>query len=165
MDLHSEESLSEIKRVVDMDIEPVDLGWGREPARLLSIDAAILSLKRNAAAISEADRHTLCSSLHEARRCVVDGREDQLEYILNTLETHLNVSKPWSEDAKSIWLTAMNALLPDPYRAVRATMHAALRVEPGHSRAGLIEALRQRIRARLDEGILLMDELTPAPIG
>lgn len=155
---YSEESLSYLMWALQLGFEDALNGWGKESARLFSIDTAMSVLRRNDVVLAELDRQMLADRLHEARRMTVNGRDLELSYVQNTLETYLNHS--WSPNNRSIWLTAINSLLPSPYRAAEATVRAALVTDGATSSVDLIEVLRQRLRARLSEGLLLAE-----PVG
>lgn len=150
------DSLSTVKTLIEMDVEAADVGWGEEPARLFSIDTAMLVLRRNVTRLDELDRQALSNRLHEARRLVIAGREGELGFLQNELESYLTHS--WSSDARGIWITALNALLPSPYRAAETAVATALEVDRAGSVSDLAEVLRQRLRARLSEGSLLAEE-------
>lgn len=149
-------SLSTIKTSIEMDVEPADIGWGEEPARLFSIDTAMLVLRRNLFQLDELDRQTLHDRLHEARKLVVAGRDAELGFLQNELESYLAHS--WSPGSRGIWLTALDALLPSPYRAAEAVVATALAVDRAGTIGELTDQLRQRLRARLSEGYLLAEE-------
>lgn len=146
-------SLATIKRSIGMEVEASDVGWGEEPARLFSIDTAMLVLGRHGSSLDEPDRQMLSDRLHEARRLVVAGRDDELEFIQNELESYLSHS--WSFDCRSIWLSALDALLPSPFRAAETVVATALCVESPDSTDDLAEVLAQRLRARLSEATLM----------
>lgn len=95
------------------------------------------------------ERLQLSDSLQEARRLTVDGQIDELGYLQIALESHLTGAL-----SRGVWLTALNALMPCPYRAAEATLIAAMRLE-SHESFG--DMLRQRLRARLDEGMLMLE--------
>lgn len=155
----SRDSLSTLKALIDMDNEPTDVGWGQEPARLFSIDTAMLVLRRNMASLDELDRKALSNRLHEARRLSIAGQEGELGFLQSELETYLSHSG--SSKPRGIWLTALNALLPCPYRAAEIAVATALAVDAPASISDLAEVLRQRLRARLSEGTLMAEETSP----
>lgn len=149
------DSLAAVKRMIAMEVEPVDVGWSEEPARLFSIDTAMLVLRRNAANLEELERQALSIRLHEARRLVVSQREAELDFIQNELESYLAQTR--HAEARYIWLAAMDAMLPSPYRAAEAVVATALKME-GDELSDLTEVLQQRLRARLSEGSLMAEQ-------
>lgn len=146
-------SLPNIKRLIGMDVEIADVGWDKEPARLFAIDAALLALRRCSTELSEPERQALARILQEARRIAIDGRDSELGYLQNELEPYLAQSK-----SRWVWLTALNALLPSPFRAAETAVQAILLLEEPNVGDDIVEALRQRLRARLGEGTLMFEE-------
>lgn len=146
--------LSEIMYLVDVrGGAPAD-GWHAESARLFSIDAAILVVRRHSAQLSEADRQALMARLHEARRLAVAGRDSELGFIQTTLESYLALAEPgW---ARQVWLISIDALIPSPFRAALVVARNALFSETQPS-PNLARLLRERLLARLEEGSLLAE--------
>lgn len=145
-------SLPNIKRLIDMEVELSDVGWDTEPARLFAIDTALLALRRSATQLSELERQALVGILQEARRLAINGRDGELGYLQNDLEPFLAQST-----SRWVWLTALNALLPSPFRAAETAVQAVLLEDPD-GRDDIGEVLRQRLRARLGEGTLMFEE-------
>lgn len=135
-----------------MDIEPSDVGWSPETARLFSIDVAMLALRSLWGYMEVGERRELSDALQEARRLVVDGHDDELGYLQAALESHL-IRSPLRE----VWITALNALLPSPFRAAEATLQAVPPLNADEKSEPFADMLRQRLRARLGEGMLLLE--------
>lgn len=135
-----------------MEIGRSDVGWSPESARLFSIDVAMLASRRLWSSLDTRERRELSDALQEARRLVVDGHDDELGYLQTALESHL-VRSP----LRCVWLTALNALLPSPFRASEATLEAMISLEADKLSQPLRSMLRQRLRARLEEGMLLLE--------
>ena len=152
-DPYWEESLAFVRMATGAGVEASN-GWHQESARLFAIDAALVVLKSSLPQLEELDRQVIVNSLNEARRLVVDDRDGELGHLLYQLETRLTHS--WSLGARPIWLTAMNALLPSPYRAAQATVELAYRIV-GQDSDHLAEVLAERLMARVGEGSLLTD--------
>jgi hypothetical protein len=149
-ELNREASLAEVCRFIEAESD--SRGWTRESSRLFAIDIAMLVARGSFDQLDKEERDTLVGALSEARRLVVDDRDEELEWVLLALEPHLHRS---TTSSRSAWLTGMNALIPCPYRASVATCHAGLTINPEVA-DHLCSVLRQRLRARLDEGALLV---------
>ncbi|MEX0865524.1 MAG: hypothetical protein WD269_11750 [Acidimicrobiia bacterium] len=155
IELHRQESLAEVKKLIEVRSEETDDGWGRESARLFAIDIALLTTRRHFDRLSAADSRFLMVKLNEARRLVVDDRDHELGLVQGEFEPYLkHVVSP---GARVVWLTALNALLPSPYRAAVAALTAALTASPDQIE-DLSAILGQRLRARLGEGALLREK-------
>lgn len=150
------ESLIEVKEMTGMGTEPADDGWNAETARLFAIDVAMLMYKQDPNALAELDRIALLSRLGEARRLVVEGKDGDLGYVQNEFEVYMvRASNP---STRSIWLTAINAVIPSPFRAAKVCVEAALTLsEVGDDFPGRIV---DRLRARLEEGALITETST-----
>lgn len=140
-----------------MDVEPADVGWSEEPARLFSIDTAMLVLRKHGARLDEIERQGLSQRLHEARRLVVSDREAELDFIQRELEPYLAQARDAA--TRCIWLAAMNAMLPSPFRAAETAVATALKLDSPDP-ADLTEVLRERLRARMGEGTLMADQVS-----
>ena len=119
-----EESLSFVSMAIGAGASGAS-GWNVTTARLFAIDAASVVFRSNLARLCEFDRQVIAKSLSEARRLTVEGRESDLEEIQAMFESRLDYS--WGDEGRSVWLTAMNSLLPSPYRAAVTTVEAAYR--------------------------------------
>jgi hypothetical protein len=144
-------NLSEIMHLVDMQFGITSEGWNTETARLYAIDIAMLVLRRNVLVLAEVDRQTLTYQLQEARTLVVGGRDRELGFLQAALESHLNLARGPQE--RRLWLAAIDALLPNPYRAALVSTKNAL-CEDTDALAEFSNLLRDRLLARLGEGSL-----------
>ncbi len=145
-------TLSEIMHHVDMRSGVTSEGWNAETARLFAIDIAMLVLRRNILVLAEVDRQTLSYQLQEARSLVVAGRDSELGFIQAALETHLGLSDTSQE--RRLWLTAIDALVPSPFRAALIATRNALTLGTTEAVADFSALLRDRLLARLGEGSL-----------
>lgn len=144
--------LSEIMHHVDMASGVTAEGWNGETARLFAIDIAMLVLRRNILVLSEVDRQTLSYQLQEARSLVVAGRDSELGFIQAALETHLRLTETFQQ--RRLWLTAIDALVPSPFRAALIATRNALTLGTTEAVADFSALLRDRLLARLGEGSL-----------
>lgn len=150
IDLDQETSLIEIMHLVEGDLGLAPEGWNRETARLFAIDTAMAAIRRNITLLTESERHRLITHLQEARSLVVTGRDSELGFIQAAMETHLPLTA--NDTTRQIWLTAIDALLPSPYRAALVSTKSALSLRTGDSAADLPNLLWERLAARLGEG-------------
>jgi hypothetical protein len=144
-------NLTEIMHLVDMQFGMSAEGWNTETARLYAIDIAMLVLRRNVLVLAEVDRQTLTYQLQEARCLVVSGRDSELGFLQAALETHLALARGPQE--RRLWLAAIDALIPDPYRAALVSTKDALSAGT-EALAEVSTLLRDRLLARLGEGSL-----------
>lgn len=155
-------TLTEIMRLVEAAGE-VDLaGWNRKTARLFAIDAAMGAIRRDADALSEADRHNMTSYLQEAKSLVVADRDDELGFLQAAMEARLAPVTPGS--LRRLWLTAIDSLLPSPYRAALVSTENAISLGTSETLADLSTLLRDRLSARPGEGSLLLEPTTQLQI-
>lgn len=148
-------TLTEIMHMVDMPSGTTSTGWNAETARLFALDTAMTSIRRHLALISESDKHILVNRLHEARSLVVTGRDTELGFIQAYLETHLAMALP--EQERRVWLTAIDALIPCPFRSALVSTRNALSIKAMGGFTDVARLLRNRLLARLGEGSLLSD--------
>ena len=148
-------NLTEIMHLVDMQFGVTAEGWNSESARLYSIDIAMMVLRRNMLVLEEVDRQTLTHQLHEARSLVVSGRDSELGFLQATLESHLTLARGPQE--RRLWLAAIDALIPNPYRAALVSTKSALASGTTEALADFSSLLRDRLMARLGEGSLHSD--------
>ena len=134
-------------------------GWHRESARLFAIDIALTVVRRNMATMDDRDRSAVTRNLHEARTLTISGRDDELDFVLASLEVNLNAAETYRQ--RRVWLTAMDALLSSPYRAALVTTRNALSFGATDVFADLRGLIRERLVARLAEGNLLADRVIP----
>lgn len=154
-DPDQDSALTEIMLLVDMRFGSMHDGWNRESARLFAIDTAIMFIRRNIDAVSEADRQTLTARLQEARTLVVGDRDSELGFIQAGLESQLVLAKPGRE--RWVWLAAIDALLPSPFRAALVATRNAVALAAPETFSDLGAQLRGRLIARLGEGSLLAE--------
>lgn len=152
-------ALTEIMHLVDMEPGVTSDGWSRQTARLFAIDTAMVAVRRNLALMSEADRQSLVLLLQQARTLVTAHRDDELDFVQAALEAHLSKTAPGRE--RLVWLTAIDALLPSPYRAALVSTKSALSLGATEALVDLAELLRDRLLARLTEGSLHLEPATP----
>lgn len=152
-------TLTEIMHLVDMEPGVTSDGWSRQTARLFAIDTAIVAVHRNIALMSDADRQSLLLLLQQARTLVTDHRDDELDFVQAALEANLSQTVPGRE--RQVWLTAIDALLPSPYRAALVSTKSALSLGTTEALVDLTELLRDRLLARLTEGSLHLEPGTP----
>lgn len=144
--------LTEIMHLIDMRSGVTSEGWNTETARLFAIDIAMMVLRRNILVLAEVDRQTLAYQLQEARSLVVAGRDEELGFIQSALEAHLGL--PDTTQVRRLWLTAMDALVPSPYRAALIATRNAMALGPVEALSDFASLLRDRLLARLGEGSL-----------
>ena len=144
-------NLTEIMHLVDMQSGITSEGWNMETARLYAIDIAMLVLRRNVLVLAEVDRQTLTYQLHEARSLVVSGRDNELGFLQAALESHLSLARGPQE--RQLWLAAIDALIPNPYRAALVSTKNALSAST-EALADFSSLIRDRLIARLGEGSL-----------
>jgi hypothetical protein len=147
--------LTEIMHLVDMQPGVPADGWTRETARLFALDTVLMVARRNMLVFTEADRQSLAFQLQEARSLVVSGRDGELGFVQAALEAHLSLAAPGR--SRRLWLAAIDALIPSPYRAALVSTTNALALGTTEALADLSKLLRDRLLARLGEGSLLTD--------
>lgn len=150
--------LVEIMDLVHMASGSVKDGWGAQAARLYALDIAMVVVNRNVNVIAEAGRQTLFGRLQEARTLVVSGRDDELGFVQGALESHLALTREGRE--RHVWLTVIDAMIPNPYRAALITTRDALSLGATAAFSDVAGLARDRLVARLDEGKLMAH---PAP--
>lgn len=151
--------LDEIMHLVDVQSGVTFGGWTAETARLFAIDTAMTVVLRNNQVLTDADRQSLLLLLHEARRLVVGGRDRELGAVQSSLETHLPLATRTEE--RHLWLTAIDALVPDPFRSALISTRNALASQSNQYFADIRSRLHDRLLARLGEGSLLSEPPDP----
>jgi hypothetical protein len=146
-------ALSEIMHLVNVPYGVSHDGWNRESARLFAIDTAMTATRRHMATLTEADRHSINAYLQEARTLVVAGRDSELGFLQAALESHLALAAVGLP--RRLWLGAIDALIPSPYRAALVSTRNALSLGTTEAFTDLSKLLRDRLLARLGEGSLL----------
>jgi hypothetical protein len=145
-------SLSEIMHLIDMPSGVTSQGWNRETARHFALDSAQIATRRNLALLSEADRQSLILLLQQARSLVTAGRDDELDFIQAALQARVAPAEAPRE--RQVWLVAIDALIPSPFRAALVVTRGALSLGTTETFADLASLLRERLVARLAEGSL-----------
>ncbi|MFP3883092.1 MAG: hypothetical protein ACLFRT_04405 [Actinomycetota bacterium] len=112
-------------------------------------------IRRDAAVISEADRHNLTSYLREAKSLVVADRDDELGLLQAAMEARLSLITPGKH--RQLWLTAIDSLIPSPYRAALVSTENAISLGNPETLADLSTLLRDRLSAGSGEGSLLLE--------
>jgi hypothetical protein len=143
-------SLAEIMHLVDIPAGVVSDGWSGESARLFALDIAMTAIRRNLTALAESERQVLLQGLQQARTLVVGGRDDEIGFLQEAFEAQLRLASP---DKRQVLLSALDALIPDPYRAALVSVRDTLEMRETDS--DLAALLRDRLVARLGEGSLV----------
>lgn len=151
------ETLTGIMRRVSFSQDASPAGWTRQTARLFAMDAAMSVIRRDAAALSEADRHNLTSYLQEAKSLVVADRDDELGFLQAAMEARLSLITPGKH--RQLWLTAIDSLIPSPYRAALVSTENAISLGNSETLADLSNLLRDRLSAGSGEGSLLLEPI------
>lgn len=141
--------------LVDVQIGGATEGWNRESARLFALDTAMTAIRRDMTILSPSDSHSLVSYLHEARTLAVAGRDDELGFLQAAVESQMALVSPGSQ--RRLWLTAVDAMIPSPYRAALVSTKNALSPASAEDFMDMRDLLRERLVARLDEGALLSE--------
>lgn len=151
-------ALTEIMHLVDMKPGITSDGWSRQTARLFAIDVALVAVRRNMALMTEADSQSIVLLLQQARTLLTANRDDELDLVQAALEAHLSQTTPGRE--RQVWLTAIDSLLPSPYRAALISTRSALSLGATETLVDITELLRDRLLARLTEGSLHLEPAT-----
>lgn len=148
-------TLTRIMQLLDSTRDSDPSGWNPQTARLFAIDAAITVIHRDAAVLSEADRHNLTSYLREAKDLVLSDRDNELGLLQATIEVRLSLIAPGKR--RQLWLTAIDTLIPSPYRAAMVSTQNAISLGDARTLAYLSTLLRDRLSARSGAGSLHLD--------
>jgi hypothetical protein len=139
-----------------LEIERYRLGdWDEPYARLYAIDCASIVFRYHLPDLTDSARDLVQRLLHQALQLVTTGRENELASIERALMTGLEAA---SRVTRSVWLVALNAVLPDPFRAAVMSTEASLNAfgrVPNPRRDTVAEAVRRRVFARTEEAALL----------
>lgn len=130
-------------------------GWNRQNARLYAIDAASTAIRHEAAALSEADRHNLTSYLQEAKELALSDRDDELGFLQSAMEAQLSLITPG--ERRQLWLTAIDSLIPSPYRAALVSTENAIFLGGSGIRADLSTLLADRLSVDSDAGSVRLE--------
>jgi hypothetical protein len=139
-----------------LEIERYKLGaWDELHARLYAIDCASIVYRYHTPDLNEAAREIVQRLLHQALQLVTGGRENELASIEQGLMTGLESA---SSLTRPVWLVALNAVLPDPFRAAVMSTEGALLAfgrGPNPRRDAVAESVRRRVVSRTEEAALL----------
>lgn len=139
-----------------LEVERYRLGdWEETYARLYAIDCASIVFRYHTPDLTETARDLVQRLLHQTLQLVTAGRENELASIERALMTGLEAA---SRITRSVWLVALNAVLPDPFRAAVMSTEAALHAfgrGPNPRRDAVAESVRRRVFARTEEAALL----------
>lgn len=147
-------TLTEIMRLLDFAVDLDVSEWNPQTARLFALDAAMATIRRDAAVLSDADRHNLTSYLQEAKGLVVADRDHELGFLQAAMETRLSIISPG--ERRQVWLTAIDSLIPSPYRAALVSTENAISLGNRGTLASVSTLLRDRLSAGPGEGPLLL---------
>jgi hypothetical protein len=111
------------------------------------------------ALLSEADRQSIILLLQHARALVTAQRDNELGFVQAALEAHLDRTASGRE--RQVWLTAIDALIPSPYRAALVATKSALTLGATESLVDLVGLLRDRLLARITEVSLQAESTKP----
>jgi hypothetical protein len=144
-----------------LEIERFRLGeWDETYARLFAIDCASIVYRYYLPDLNETARDLVQRLLHQTMQLATAGRDNELASIERALMTGLQSA---SQVTRSVWLVALNAVLPDPFRAAVMSTDAALLAfgrGPNPRRDAVAESVRRRLISRTEEASLLS---VPAP--
>lgn len=132
--------------LVDMPDRVATDGWSGESARLFALDIAMSAIRPSLTTLNESERQLLIEGLQQARTLVVGGRDDEIGFLQEAFEAQLRLASP---DKRVVLLSALDALIPDPYRAALVSVRDTL--EMGGTDPTLVDLLRDRLVARLGE--------------
>lgn len=139
-----------------LEIERYRLGeWDETYARLYAIDCASIVYRYHTPDLTDSARDLVQRLLHQTLQLVTAGRENELASIERALMTGLEAA---SRVTRAVWLVALNAVLPDPYRAAVMSTEGALIAfgrGPNPRRDAVAESLRRRLVSRTEEASLL----------
>jgi hypothetical protein len=139
-----------------LEVERYRLGeWDETHARLFAIDCASIVYRYHTPDLNETARDIVQRLLYEAMQLVNAGRDRELASIERALMTGLEAA---SSVTRSVWLVALNSVLPDPFRAAVMSTEAALLSfgrGPNPRRDAVAESVRRRVASRTEEAALL----------
>lgn len=139
-----------------LEVERYRLGeWDEPYARLFAIDCASIIFRYQMPDLTDAARNLIQRLLHQAMQLVAAGRDNELASIERALMTGLQSA---SHVTRPVWIVALNAVLPDPFRAAVMSAEAALHAfgrAPNPRRDAVAETVRRRVLARTEESALL----------
>lgn len=136
--------------------------WNETWARLFAIDCASIVYRLHVPGMDDAARDLMQRLLHQARLLTSGERQSELGSVERAMMAGLRAS---SEVTRAVWLVALNALVPDPFRASVVTVESALTAfgrRPSPRRKAAMEAMRSRLLSRTEEAALLASTLSLA---
>jgi hypothetical protein len=139
-----------------LEVDRYRLGeWDETYARLYAIDCASIVYRYHTPDLTDSARDLVQRLLHQTLQLVTAGRENELASIERALMTGLEAA---SRVTRAVWLVALNAVLPDPFRAAVMSTEGALIAfgrGPNPRRDAVAESLRRRLVSRTEEASLL----------
>ncbi|GEM_PF-3033562 len=139
-----------------LEIERYRLGeWDEIHARLYAIDCASIVYRYHTPDLNETARDIVQRLLHQAMQLVTSGRQSELASIEKALMTGLESA---STVTRAVWLVALNAVIPDAFRAAVMSTEGALLSfgrGPNPRRDAVAESVRRRVISRTEEASLL----------
>lgn len=148
-------TLAGIMRLLDFAVDLDLSGWNPQTARLFALDAAMATIRRDAGILSDADRHNLTSYLQEAKSLVVADRDDELGFLQAAMEARLSLIPPG--ERRQVWLTAIDSLIPSPYRSALVSTENAISLGNPGTLDDLSTLLRDRLSAGSGEGSIPLE--------
>ena len=148
------DSLGSIADMLGVDSHRLE-GWDETSARLFANDCASIVYRQYLPDLSESAQDLLYRLLNQARRLIIADRDGELEVIERALIAGLEASTTVN---RSVWLVALNSILPDPIRAATTSTEAALLAfghGPNPRREAVIATLSRRLMSRAEEASLL----------
>lgn len=148
------DGLDEISELLEVDRHELS-DWDESHARLYAIDCASIVYRYQSPELDETARDIVQRLLHQAMQLVTAGRESELASIERALMTGLEAA---SLITRSVWLVALNSLLPDAFRAAVVSTEASLMAfgrGPNPRRDAVAESVRRRVVSRTEEASLL----------
>ncbi len=148
------DSLGSIADMLGIDRVRLE-GWDATTARLFANDCASIVYRQHLPDLTESAQDLLYRLLNQARRLIIADRDGELEGIERALLAGLDASTALN---RSVWLVALNSILPDPIRAATTSTEAALLAfgqGPNPRRDAVIDTLSRRLMSRAEEASLL----------
>ena len=152
-DPNRQESLDAIISLLGLpDVENTS-GWTATSARLLALDCAVITSRTRSATMSEAERRLFDELIREARRLTLQGQHQDLDFVQSEI-TKL-IRSQVNPQAREVWISGAEALVPSPFRAAQISIESTLVMESQRDRGERRPTefrLRDRLLARLAAG-------------
>ena len=152
-DPNRQESLDAIMSLLGLpDVENTS-GWTAISARLLALDCAVITSRTRSTTLSEAERRLFDELIREARRLTLQGQHQDLDFVQSEI-TKLIRSQA-NPQAREVWISGAEALVPSPFRAAQISIESTLVMERQRDRGERRPTefrLRDRLLARLADG-------------